>query len=393
MKRIGRTADLAINGAPPALEVPLHVGRPNVGDQRRFSELTRQMFERRWLTNNGPLVQELERRIAARLGVGHCVAMCNGTIALEIAIRALGLSGEVIVPSYTFIATAHALHWQEIVPVFADIDPATHNLDPAAVRRMITPRTTGIIGVHLWGRASALDELQAIADEGGLQLMFDAAHAFDCSHAGTRIGNFGRCEVLSFHATKVYNTFEGGAVVTNDDELAERMRLMRNFGFSGYDNVIHPGTNGKMPEVNAAMGLVNLDAMPDFVAVNRANHAFYRRHLMAIDGLSLLDHDPAGTPNYHYCVLEVGRGFAASRDEIVRAFHAENILVRKYFWPGCHRMKPYRDLYPHAGLLLPNTSEVADRVVVLPNGPEVGEEHVVLMASALRVLGRQAGNA
>ena len=163
-------------------------------------------------------MQELESRIAARIGVEHCVAMCNGTVALEIAIRALGLDGEVIVPSYTFVATAHALHWQEITPVFADIDPATHNLDPDAVRRMITPRTSGIIGVHLWGRPAPVEALQAIADEHGLQLMFDAAHAFGCSAAGRRIGGFGRCEVLSFHATKVCNTFEGGAVATNDGE-------------------------------------------------------------------------------------------------------------------------------------------------------------------------------
>jgi dTDP-4-amino-4,6-dideoxygalactose transaminase len=192
--------------------------------------------------------------------------MCNGTIALEIAIRALGLTGEVIVPSYTFIATAHALHWQGITPVFADIDPDTHNLDPEAVRRMITPRTTGIIGVHLWGRAAPVEALQAISDEHGLQLMFDAAHAFGCSYRGQMIGNFGRAEVLSFHATKFFNTLEGGAVVTNDDELAEVMRLMRNFGFSGYDNVIHPGTNGKMVEICAAMGLTNFDELDDVVA-------------------------------------------------------------------------------------------------------------------------------
>ena len=205
------------------------------------------------------------KRVCKFLGVKHCVAMCNGTIALEIATRALGLRGEVIVPSYTFVATAHALQWQEITPVFADIDPATHNLDPASVREMITPRTTGIIGVHLWGRAAPVDELAAIADESPEGHVRRVA-CLRLTLRGVPIGNFGECEVFSFHATKFFNTFEGGAVVTNDDELAEKMRLMRNFGFVGYDNVIYPGTNGKMTEISAAMGLTNLAALDEFVA-------------------------------------------------------------------------------------------------------------------------------
>jgi len=386
MKTIRSASDLAINGAPPAFPEPLHVGRPNVGDRDAFMRMAGEMFDRGWLTNNGPLVQELERRIADRLGVKHCVAMCNGTIALEIAIRALGLEGEVIVPSYTFVATAHALHWQAITPVFADIDPATHNLDPDAVRRMITPRTTGIIGVHLWGRAAPVAELQAIADEHGLQLMFDAAHGFDCRHGARKLGGFGRCEVLSFHATKVFNTFEGGAVLTDDDTLAETMQLMRNFGFRGYDNVIHPGTNGKMPEVNAAMGLVNLDALPRFVAANRACHQAYARQLAGIGGIRLLDYDPASDPNYQYVVIEVDEAFPVSRDDVVAALQAENILARKYFWPGCHGMKPYRELFPHARLVLPNTELVAGRVVVLPTGATLPEGGVDAVASVCRVL-------
>lgn len=368
IKAFRGVADLAINGAAPAFAEPIHVGRPNVADRDAFMQRLAAILDRNWLTNDGPEVRELESRIAAFLGVRHCVAMCNGTIALEIAIRALGLEGEVIVPSYTFAATAHALHWQAITPVFADIDPATHNLDPASVRRMITPKTTGIIGVHLWGRPAAIEELQGVADEFGLQLMFDAAHAFGCSHRGRMIGNFGRCEVLSFHATKAFNTFEGGAVVTNDDALAEKMRLMRNFGFSGYDNVIHPGTNGKMVEVCAAMGLANLDAFPEVVERNRRNHLAYRDALDRIPGVSLLDYGSDESANYHYVVAEIADDFPVPRDAIVAALHAENILARKYFWPGCHRMEPYRSLYPHAGLLLPNTEAVSSRVVVLPNG-------------------------
>ncbi|MCK5665506.1 MAG: aminotransferase class I/II-fold pyridoxal phosphate-dependent enzyme, partial [Thiotrichaceae bacterium] len=230
MKIIKNKQDLAINGAIPAFSEPIHVGRPNIGKRETFLNYVEQILDNKWLTNNGPLLQEFERRVAEYHGVKHCIAMCNGTIALEIATRALELEGEVIIPSYTFIATAHALHWQAITPVFADINPKTHTLDPESVRRMITPRTTGILGVHLWGRPADIEALQAIADEYNLKLMFDAAHAFGCSYKGKMVGNFGACEVLSFHATKVFNTFEGGAVLTNKDELAETMRLMRNFG-------------------------------------------------------------------------------------------------------------------------------------------------------------------
>ncbi|EIC29693.1 MULTISPECIES: DegT/DnrJ/EryC1/StrS family aminotransferase [Methylomicrobium] len=386
MKTITTVQDLAINGAGPAFDLPLHVGRPNIGSRDAFMKYADDIFERCWLSNNGPLVQEFERRVADYHRVKHCVAMCNGTIALEIAIRALGLSGEVIVPSYTFIATAHALHWQAITPVFADIGERTHTLDPEAVRRMITPRTSGIIGVHLWGRSAAVEALQAIADEFGLKLLFDAAHAFACSHRGAMIGNFGDCEVFSFHATKFFNTFEGGAVVTNDDALAEAMRLMRNFGFSGLDNVIYPGTNGKMVEIAAAMGLVNFDAIDAVVEANRRNYCAYRKELADLPGISLLPFDETERNNYQYVVIEIGADCPVGRDRMIEALCAENILARKYFWPGCHNMQPYRALYPHAGLLLANTRQVADRVVVLPTGTSVDEATIRTVASVIRVL-------
>lgn len=385
-KIIRDKTDLAINGAPPAFEQPLHVGRPNIGDREAFLQRVNQILDNQWLTNNGPMVQEFERRIAEYLGVKHCVAMCNGTIALEIAIRALGLQGEVIVPSWTFVATAHALYWQGITPVFADIAPATHNLDPEAVRRMITPRTTGIIGVHLWGRAAPIDELQSIADEHGLKLMFDAAHAFGSTYKGQTIGRFGACEVLSFHATKSFNTLEGGAVVTDDDDLAEAMRLMRNFGFKGYDNVIHPGTNGKMVEVCAAMGLTNLKSVEDVVAVNRRNYDVYRALLADLPGVSVLTYDPAEHNSHHYVVLEVDETCPVSRDRLIEALHAENILARKYFWPGCHQMQPYRSLFPHAGLLLPHSEAVAGRVIVLPNGGAVEDAVVSTIRDVISIL-------
>jgi len=387
-KVVKSAADLAINGAAPMFSQPLHVGRPNIGSHKRFLQRASEILESGWLSNNGPMAQEFEQRIAQFLGVKHCVAMCNGTIALEIATRALELKGEVIVPSYTFIATAHALQWQEITPIFADIDPATHNLDPAAVWRMITPRTTGIIGVHLWGRPSPVKELEAIAREHNLRLMFDASHGFGCSHGGKFLGCFGECEVFSFHATKFFNTFEGGAVVTNNDGLAEKMRLMRNFGFLGYDNVIYPGTNGKMTEIAAAMGLTNLEDMADFVESNKRNYRCYRDAIGSIPGLSVLQYDEAERNNFQYVVAEVAPYFPVSRDRIVEVLHAENILARKYFWPGCHNMEPYRSYYPHAGLVLPNTNRVAKHVVVLPTGSAMHTDAIIGITSVLEALTR-----
>ncbi|KRE43729.1 DegT/DnrJ/EryC1/StrS family aminotransferase [Knoellia sp. Soil729] len=360
----------------PAFETPLHVGRPNIGSRERFLERVNDILDRRWLSNDGPLVRELEERIAERMGVRHCLAMCNGTIALEIAIRAVGMRDEVIVPSYTFVATAHALHWQGIVPVFADIDPDTHQIDPVAVERMITPRTTGILAVHLWGRSAPAAALEEIAERRGLELIFDAAHAFDCTFAGRPVGSHGRAEVLSFHATKFFNTIEGGAVLTNDDDLAERMRLMRNFGFAGEDNVIHPGTNGKLNEVSAAMGLTNLEAIEEVTATNRENAEAYAAVVSEVPGLRALPFEDSDRNNHQYVVLEVESGSQEVRDAIVARLRENNVLARKYFWPGIHRMQPYRDLYPHAGLVLPHTEDVARRVIVMPSGTAVTTDDI-----------------
>jgi dTDP-4-amino-4,6-dideoxygalactose transaminase len=367
-----------------AFSEPLHVGRPNIGDPDLFLRLVEGALERRWLSNDGPLVRELEARIAALLGVKHCVAITNGTIALEIAIRALGMSGEVIVPSFTFVATPHSLHWQGITPVFADIDPDTHCLDPDSVRRMITPRTTGIIGVHLWGRAAPVADLQAIADEHGLELLFDAAHAFGVSIGDRSVGSFGRAEVLSFHATKFFNSVEGGAIVTNDDEVAGTARLMRNFGFAGEDNVVFDGTNGKMSEICAAMGLSNLETIDDLIAVNKRNYNAYRSALGGIPGISILPIGEGGASNFQYVVMLVDEQCPVSRDQIIAKLRENNVLARRYFWPGCHRMEPYRTLFPEAYRDLPQTERVANRVVVLPNGTAVDESATQVIAAIVR---------
>ena len=387
MKR--RLEDLAVFGGSPAFAEALHVGRPNIADRERLLARINEVLDRRWLTNNGPLVQEFEARVAEREGVRHCIAMCNGTVGLEIAIRAAGLSGEVIVPSLTFVATAHALEWQQITPVFCDVDPKTYTLDPRQVEARITPKTTGIIGVHLWGRPCDVEALARVAAEHRLRLLYDAAHVFDTTCLGRAIGGYGDAAVFSFHATKFFNTFEGGAVVTNDDELARTMRLMKNFGFAGYDNVIHVGTNGKMSELSAATGLTGLETLQEVVAVNRENFHAYQDALAGIPGITLLDYDERERCNFQYVVLDVDpRAASITRDDLVTVFWAENVLARRYFYPGCHRMEPYRTRFPDAGRHLPATERLVERTLTLPTGTALdtaGVRRVTdLMAFAVR---------
>lgn len=374
----------SVSSEKPLFNQPVHVGRPNIANPEMFLDLVGGALERRWLSNDGPLVKEFEAKVASYLGVKHCIAVVNGTIALEIAIKASGISGgEVIVPSWTFVATVHALQWHGITPVFADIDPETQCLDPASVRDKVTDRTTGILAVHLWGRAAPVTELADIAAEHGLALLYDAAHAFGASIGGKMVGSFGDAEILSFHATKFFNAIEGGAIVTNDDALADRARLMRNFGFAGEDRVISEGTNGKMNEICAAMALSNFVGLDELVAINRRNYEAYVDGTEGLPGLRILPIDTSEKSNFQYVVLLVEDGCPVSRDEILSALRRNNILARRYFWPGCHRMEPYRTLQPGAGASLPVTEAIAERVIVLPTGTAVTPDDVRAITASI----------
>jgi dTDP-4-amino-4,6-dideoxygalactose transaminase len=378
-------AKLALLGGEPAFAHKIHVGRPNIGDRARLLERMNTILDTHWLSNGGPFVEEFEQRIAQMVGVKHCIAMCNATVALEIAIRALELKGEVIIPSFTFIATAHALQWQEITPVFCDVSQATHNIDCERIESLITPRTTALLPVHLWGRPCEIDQLEAIAAKYNLKLLFDAAHAFGCRYRGKCVGGFGDAEVFSFHATKFVNAGEGGAVVTNDDALAARIRLMKNFGFSNYDRVIYIGTNGKMNELCAAMGLTNLESLEGFVVTNRTNFEAYEQYLQDIPGISLLKYHEENAPNYQYIVTEVdARETGLSRDDLLAVLHAENVLARRYFYPGVHRMEPYRSNPFYADVRLRDTEALASRVLDLPTGTGVTVTEIRTICQLIR---------
>ncbi len=374
--------DPAILGGPAQFAEPLHVGRPNIGDREVLLRRIGDLLDRRWLTNDGPLVHELEETVAESHGVAGAVAVCNATLGLQLLARGLGLAGEILMPAFTFVATAHAIMWQGAQPEFVDIRRSDHNIDVAAVKAAITERTGGIVGVHLWGRPCAVKDLTVLAAAHGLPLVFDAAHALGVRGPDGAVGGGGRAEVLSLHATKFVNSFEGGLVVGNDHALLDEIRSLRNFGFADYDTVTAIGTNAKMPEVCAAMGLTSLEAAPAFAAANLRNFEAYRDCLGDRPGLRLLEYDPDGTWNFQYVVVEVDPATTGiERDAIVAALHAENVLARRYFFPGCHRHAPY--VLSRREWDLPVTDDVAARVVVLPTGTSIGPDDCLTVGKLL----------
>jgi len=380
-----KLADLAVFGGPRSFEQPLHVGRPNIGDRAALLSRVEDILDRRWLTNDGVYVGEFERRVAELLEVGHCVATTNGTAALQLLVRARGLRGEVIVPSLTFVATAHALEWEGVSPVFCDVGAVTWTIDPEHVAELIGPETSAVVGVHTWGRACDVERLDEVAKHRGLGLLFDAAHALGCSYRGIPIGGFGEGEVFSFHATKVCNSAEGGMVATNDQALAQELRSLRNFGFSGTDRVDSLGINAKMSELSAAMGLTSLAELPRFIEHNRQTFGHYRSELSGLPGIELME-PPAGERwNHHYVVLQVHEEPAGlSRDQLLAVLQAEGVLARRYFHPGCHRAEPYvsRSGPPTD---LPVTESLLDRVLCLPTGTAIDQQAAGRVCAAIRV--------
>jgi dTDP-4-amino-4,6-dideoxygalactose transaminase len=340
------------------------------------------MLASRWYSD-GKLVREFEERIAKVAGVRHCVATCNGTLALQMTFRSLGVTGEVIVPSFTYIATVQALRWLGITPVFCDVNPATHNIDPSHVERLITQKTRGILGVHLWGQPCEVDVLAAIADRHRLVLVFDAAHALGSTYEDRPVGSFGVAEVFSFHATKFVNTAEGGAITTNDDALASALRAERRFGFNQNDQNVDLGTNGKMSEICAAMGLTSLESFGKLVAANRATYEQYQAELAGIPGISLLPPGD-GKRNYQYIVTLVDEAKSGiSRDDLLQVLQAEGILAKRYFHPGCHQL--VRGDSIDVSSQLPVTEKLVKTVLVLPGGASVERQEVKGVCETVRI--------
>ena len=361
-------AELAALGGEPAFAQPLHVGRPNVGDREAILAGIGEALDERWLSNDGAKLRAFERRLSHRLGGLHVVATCNATLGLQIAMRALGVQGEVVLPALTFVASAHAVAWEGHEPVFADVDPSSLCMGRAEAEARVGPGTGALLGVHLWGRSGDVAGLEELAREREVPLLFDAAHTLGCERDGRPLAAFGDAAVLSFHATKIANSFEGGAIVTADRELAERAATMRNFGFVDEDEVVGLGTNAKLSEAGAAMGLASLDALDGFLAASRANYVAYAEALAEVSGVTLLAFDPPADSNCHYVVVDVDPAAGLDRDELQAVLVAENVLARRYFYPGCHRVPPY-DSQPQPPL--PVTERVLDRCLSLPTGTAV----------------------
>jgi dTDP-4-amino-4,6-dideoxygalactose transaminase len=322
-------------------------------------------LDRRWLTNNGELVQQFERSLAESLEVEHCVAVANGTLGLQLALRAAGVEGAVAMPAFTFVASAHAAAWIGLWPSFLDVDPQTHNLDPAELEAASGSEIAAVLGVHLWGRPCDVEALSERADRAGVPLLFDAAHAFGCSLGNRPLGGFGLAEIFSFHATKSLSSMEGGAITTADESLARELRLLRNFGFSGYDRVETLGINAKMSEASAAFGIASLEAFPETRNRNEEIWRTYREALDQVPGIDLVEYKH-GRSNFQYVVAVMNpREYGLERDELMRVLHAENVLARRYFFPGVHRMEPYAS---RSQPFLPVTDLLCRHVLVLPSG-------------------------
>lgn len=350
-----------------------HVGRPNLAVKEKVMQRLAQVLDNQWLTNMGPVSLELEERIAGMLEVKHCICVCNATIGLELLQRALDLKGEVIIPSFTFIATAHSLRWQRIEPVFCDIRIDDHLIDSSKIEALITKRTSAILAVPIWGQPCDYESLNNIADRNGLKLIFDSAHAFGCKYKDRFIGSFGDAEVFSFHATKVFSTGEGGAITTNCDELAHKLRLMRNFGFTAYDKTSLIGTNAKMSEFSAAYGLAHLDELDSIISHNKFIHDAYLEEFSQFNEISFLNYSFEGCSNYQYVVARVPSDF---RNLLVEYFHERDVLLRKYFYPGCHRMEPYCSSKNYTSLELPNTDKISSEIIIFPTGNQVSYEDI-----------------
>jgi dTDP-4-amino-4,6-dideoxygalactose transaminase len=380
----------AVLGGEPMFASPLHIVAPVVPRIEEVGPRIAEILASGQLTNDSRYVREFEAALESRLGV-PAVTTSNGTWSLVLAMKALGIEGEVIVPSYTYCASAHAIRWAGATPVFADVLPDTFTVNPDAVRAAITPRTTAILAVHIYGHPCEIDELTKLADENGLALLFDAAHAFGATYRGGAIGTFGRAESFSFHATKTLPVGEGGCVSTRDRRLADQLRLWRKFGDPGNEDSQFAGTNAKMQEFNAILGLAGLNTVDDIIARRRGYAAALRERLSVVPGLRFQEERSYVRSNAQNFAVLVDEGlFGLSRDELHRALAADNVRCRRYFYPPVHRQKAYAGV-PCGELMV--TSQVADAVLCLPFYSQmtpaqldgIGDAFAMLHAHAPRV--------
>jgi dTDP-4-amino-4,6-dideoxygalactose transaminase len=370
--------DLNINNKP------ITVTRPYLPPLDEFIPYLQQIWDSRWLTNNGPYHQQFERALCGYLGVEHLSLVTNATIGLITALQTLRITGEVITTPYSFVATTHALAWNNIEPVFVDIDPATMNLDSDRIEAAITPKTTAIMPVHCYGYPCDIERLQQIADTYGLKLIYDASHTFGVKYKGESLVHHGDLAILSFHATKVFNTFEGGAIVCRDKKTKQRIDYLKNFGFADEVTVMAPGINGKMNEVQAAFGLLQLKHIDRVLHMRGVVGGRYREALRGVAGISVPDLTAGTEHNHGYFPILVEPGYPMSRDALYQLLRDSDVYARRYFYPLISNMPMYRGLPSAIPANLPVAKSVSDRILCLPIYPDLSEDDQGRIISIIR---------
>lgn len=362
----------------------VYVTQPWMPPLEEFLPYLEKIWDSKWLTNAGQFHKELETSLAEFLGVDHLSLFTNGTIALVAALQALRISGEVITTPYSFVATAHSLVWNGLTPVFVDVDPKTCNLDPAKIEEAITPRTTAILPVHCYGTPCDVDAIRAIADTYGLRIIYDAAHAFGVIYKGKSLLTHGDLSVISFHATKVYTTFEGGAVICPDAKTKQRLDYLKNFGFADEVTVVAPGINGKMNEIQAAYGLLQLKHIEKLIHKRLEIDEFYRASLNDVPGISPLETSHLASRNGSYFPVFVEKEYCSSRDELYHKLRNHGVVARRYFYPLISSFPMYRGLASSSTQNLTEANSLADKVLCLPIYPDIEASALELIVKLIK---------
>lgn len=360
------------------------VTSPLLPPLEEFMPYLQDIWDRHWLTNNGHYHQQLEKELCDYLGVKYISVFSNGTLALITALQALRITGEVITTPYSFVATTHSLWWNGIKPVFVDIEPKTFNIDPEKIEAAITPKTTAIMPVHVYGNPCNLAKIQQIADTYGLKVIYDAAHAFGVKEKGESVLNFGDLSILSFHATKVFSTIEGGAIVCHDEKMKKRIDFLKNFGFADEVTVVAPGINAKLNEVQSAFGLMSLKHVDAAIARRKAISEAYRSALANVNGISYIDELPDVEHNYSYFPIFVDADkFGAERDELYHLMQEQGVYGRRYFYPLISSFSTYRGLDSAAVNNLPVANKVSNQVICLPLHQDMTDDDVSRVLNAI----------
>jgi len=362
----------------------LFVTQPFLPPLEEFMPYLEQIWENKWLTNGGPFHQELEKQLANYLGVEHLALFTNGTLALVTALQALRITGEVITTPFSFVATAHSLLWNGIKPVFIDIDPETFNLDPEKIEAAITPHTTAILPVHVYGNPCDVEKIQKIADTYGLKVIYDAAHAFGVNYKDESLLKHGDLSILSFHATKVFNTFEGGAIICPDAKTKKRIDDLKNFGFADEVTVVASGINGKMNEVQAAFGLLQLKHIDKAIDRRREISTQYREQLSSVAGIYCPPLPAEATHNYSYFPIMVEKNYPLSRDELYEKLKHHGIYARRYFYPLISEFPMYRGLPSAAPANLATATRISTGIICLPIYPALESTDLNLITNIIR---------